>query len=172
MDFLDFDGQDLYFDEPVALEVSELLDKAAQCYPDKEAEVCLLQAFSLEPSHLMVLVALYRFYYYQHRYEDAAKIANLSLDVAGEKLNLNVTWQDLQPMHLGSGVFVSMGLIRFYLLALKALAYLKMRGGDLDGAYDALAKLAELDPNDQFGSDFMMEIVKRARGDYLKLVHG
>ena len=172
MDFLDFDGQDLYFDDPLSTKVSELLEKAAQTYPDEESEKCLMRAYFLEPDHLMVLVALYRYFYYQHRYEDALVVANRSLLTAGKKLGYSLDWRDLQPGNIGSGVFVSMGLTRFYLLSLKAMAYLKMRVEDLDGAYECLDKLAQLDPKDQFSSGFMMELVKRARGDYLKLVHG
>jgi tetratricopeptide (TPR) repeat protein len=172
MDFLDFEGQDLYFDDPISSAVSELLDKAALVYPDEEAEKCLMRAYFLEPNHLMVLVALYRYFYYQHRYEDAMIIADRSLQAAGEKLNLRSGWEGLAPEDIGSGVFVSMGLTRFYLLGLKARAYLKLRLSDLDGAIECLTKLEELDPNDQFGSSFMMKIAKRERGDFLKLVHG
>ena len=172
MDFLDFEGQDLYFDSPVSAEVSELLDTAAESYPDENAEKCLMRSYFLEPDHLMVLVALYRFFYYQHRYEDALIVADRSLKVAGEKLNLRTSWENLTPAHLGSGVFVSMGLTRFYLLGLKARSYLKLRLNDLDGAIECLDKLEELDPNDQFGYRFLTKIARRERGDFLRLVHG
>lgn len=172
MDFLDFEGQDLYFDDPISAEVSELIDNAARVYPDEKAEDYLMKAYFLEPSHFMVHVALYRYFYYQHRYEDALIIANRSLIVAGEKLNLRTNWENLSPEDIGSGVFVSMGLTRFYLLGLKAIAYLKLRLHKLDEAIDCLTKLKELDPNDQFGTEFLMKVAKQERGDYLKLVYG
>jgi tetratricopeptide (TPR) repeat protein len=172
MDFLDFDGQDLYFDDPLPEEVSKLLDKASQVYPSEDAEKYLMKSYFLEPDHLLVLVALYRFFYYQHRYEDALVIADRSIKVAGQKLNLPLHWQDLVPENLGGGVFVSMGLTRFYLLALKARAYLKLRLNELDEAIECLQKLEQLDPKDQFGSNFLLKIAKRERGDFLKLVYG
>lgn len=172
MDFLDFEGQDLYFDAPLSEEVSELLDMASQAYPGAEAEKYLMRAYFLEPDHLMVHVGLYRFFYYQHRYEDALVIADRSLKVAGEKLGLPVQWQNLMPENLGGGVFVSMGLTRFYVLALKARAYLQLRLQALDEAIDCLEKIKQLDPKDQFGSAFLLKIAKQERGDFLKLVHG
>ena len=172
MDFLDFEGQDLYFDDPISDEVKGLLDNAAKIYPDEEAEHLLMRAYFFEPRHLMVLVALYRYFYYQHRYEDALIIADRSLEVSADKLDIRVNWWELKPEHLGSGVFISMGLTRFYLLGLKARAYLLLRLNDLDGAIDCLSKLEELDPNDQFGSAFLMKVARKERGDFLRLVHG
>ena len=172
MDFLDFDGQDLYFDDPLSEEVTQLLDMAAQAYPSEDAEKYLMRSYFLEPDHLVVHVGLYRFYYYQHRYEDALVVADRSMKIAGQKLNLPLSWKDLAPENLGSGVFVSMGLTRFYLLALKARAYLKLRLNELDEAIECLQKLEQLDPKDQFGSAFLLKIAKRERGDYLKLVYG
>jgi tetratricopeptide (TPR) repeat protein len=172
MDFLDFDGQDLYFDDPISIEVKGLLEKAANAYPDESAEYYLMKSYFLEPNHLMVLVALYRYFYYQHRYEDALIVADRSLRAAADKLNIQPDWQNLKPAHLGSGVFVSMGLTRFYLLGLKARAYLQLRLNDLDGAIECLSKLKELDPKDQFGSAFLMKAARQERGDFMRLVHG
>ena len=67
MDLLDFDGEAMYFDEPVSTEVERMLAEAAQHYGEEIAERRLLQAYFLEPTHLTVLVALYRFFYYQRR---------------------------------------------------------------------------------------------------------
>lgn len=172
MDFLDFEGQDLYFDAPLSDEVSGLIEMASQSYPGEDAEKYLMKSFFLEPDHLVVLVAMYRFFYYQHRYEDALVIADRSMKVAGQKLNLPTNWKDLAPEYLGGGVFVSMGLTRFYLLALKARAYLKLRLNDIDEAIECLEKLEQLDPKDQFGSSFLLKVAKKERGDYLKLVYG
>lgn len=172
MDFLDFEGQDLYFDDPLSEEVSELLEMASQVYPSDEAEKYLMRSYFLEPDHLMVHVALYRFFYYQHRYEDALVVADRSLKVAGERLGLPLQWEKLEPENLGGGVFVSMGLTRFYILALKARAYLQLRLNALDEAIYCLEKIQQLDPKDQFGSAFLLKIAKQERGDFLKLVHG
>jgi hypothetical protein len=120
----------------------------------------------------MVHVALYRYFYYQHRYEDAMIIIDRSIKVSGAKLGLPQQWEDVHPENLGSGVFVSMGLTRYYISALKAKAYLMLRLNYLDAAIVCLEKIQQLDPKDQFGSAFLLKIAKRERGDFLKLVHG
>lgn len=167
MDFLDFEGQDLYFDAPISSEVTELLKQAAECYPEAESETLLMRSYFLEPEHLTVLVALYRYYYYQHRYEDAVLVSDRALKVAGRMLGFRMEWSQLPLSELGGGVMVSMGLIRFYLLALKASGYLMLRIGDFEEASRRLNKLAELDSTDQFGSAFLREMAQKGlRGEY------
>ena len=72
MDLLDFNGEAMYFDEPVTPRVEALLAQAAEHYgagpEDTGAELCLLRAYFLEPEHLTVLVALYRYFYYRRQY--------------------------------------------------------------------------------------------------------
>jgi len=162
VDFLDFEGQELYFDAPLSSEVAGLLKQAAESYPGVESEVLLMRGYFLEPEHLSVLVALYRYYYYQHRYHDALLVSERALKVAGRLLGFRVDWQDLRLSEVGNGVMVSMGLIRFYLLALKASGYLLMRVGAFEEAARRLDKLAELDANDQFGSAFLREMAHRS----------
>jgi hypothetical protein len=108
------------------------------------------------PENLTIIVALYRFYYYQHRYQDALHIATVALNVSADMLQLGVDWERLTEQHLGQGVFVSMGLIRFYMLCLKASAYLLMRIGEIEQAHARLVKIARLDPADQFGAAFLL----------------
>lgn len=162
MDFLDFEGQDLYFDAPLSPEVAALLKKAADVYPAAESETLLMRGYFLEPEHLTVLVALYRYFYYQHRYHDALVVSERALKVAGDMLEFRVEWPDLRLSEVGSGVMVSMGLIRFYLLALKASGYLKLRVGAFEEAARRLDKLAELDSNDQFSSGYLRDIAHRS----------
>ena len=165
MDFLDFEGQDLYFDEPVSDQVAELIQQAADLYPNAEAEAYLLRSYFLEPQHLTVLVALYRYFYYRHRYQDALLVAERALVLTGERLGLRTEWQQLSMSELGNGILVSMGFTRFYLLVLKASGYLKLRVGDVDDAILRLEKVVELDPRDQFGAGFLLDLALKARAD-------
>ena len=71
MDLLDFEAQGLYFEQPDVAGVEELIATASENYADGDAELSLLQAYFLAPESLNVLIALNRFYYYQHRLEDA-----------------------------------------------------------------------------------------------------
>lgn len=161
MDFLDFETSDLYFDSPITAQDEALMKKAADLYPSQETENILLDLHTRMPDNLTVIVALYRFYYYRHRYQDALDIADKALEISGRQLDLRVDWRQLTEEHLGQSVFVSMGLLRFYMLALKAAAYLYMRVGDIDQAYARLKKIVKLDPADQFGAGFLFKMAEK-----------
>lgn len=161
MDFLDFDNHDLYFDEPLGWEDQVLLQAAADAYPTEESENILVNLHYRLPDNLIIIVALYRFYYYQHRYQETLNIAEKALAIAAGKLGLRVDWPKLTEQDLGMGVFVSMGLIRFYMLGLKASAYVLMRMEQIEEAYARLKKITELDPSDQFGADFLLKMAEK-----------
>jgi hypothetical protein len=74
MDLLFFDTEPLFFDTPPAAEVVQLLQQAAENYGDELAEADLQRAYHLAPDHLMVLVALFRYYVYQQRFLEALAI--------------------------------------------------------------------------------------------------
>ena len=161
MDFLDFENHDLYFDEPLSADDEALLVKAANAYPEKETEEILLDLQQRLPSNLTIIVALYRFYYYQHRYHEALSISDAALQASASMMGLQAGWETLTENHLGTGVLVSMGLIRFYMLGLKASAYLLLRVGEVEQAYARLEKITELDPADQFGADFLFKMAEK-----------
>ena len=85
MDFLDFAGEDMYFDEPVSPEVEGLLLDAAQRYGEDGAETSLLRAYFLEPEHLTVLVALYRYFYYRQRYRESLITADRAIAIVSAR---------------------------------------------------------------------------------------
>jgi hypothetical protein len=59
-----------------------------------------------------------------------------------------------------------MGLMRFYLLALKASAVVLLRLNKIDDASNRLAKIIELDVYDRLGAAALLEIAKaRVGGD-------
>lgn len=160
MDLQDFEGQDMYFNEPLPDKVAGLIDRAAELYAEGEAEKPLLRAFFLAPENLMVHVALYRFYYYQHRYQDALFIAGKAMAVAGNELNLPQDWRDLERGHLGVASMQSMGMLRFYLLALKGAGYLNLRLGNIETAIGILSKLVALDEKNRLGCEMLLEIAR------------
>jgi len=157
VDLLDFSESTLYFDEPLAEKASMLIEQAAAEYGDNDVEPLLLKAYEISPEHLTVLVALYRYYYYQHRLEDALEVAHKALAVSGERLHFP-NWNKLNTEHLGAGALVSMGMVRFYLLALKAAGYLNLRLLNWGPAIDMLMKVTELDEADRLGSAALLEI--------------
>lgn len=160
MDLLDFEQTELYFDEPLKPEVAQLLLDAGELYGSEEAEAKLLLANFLAPQQLIVLVALYRYYYYQHRLEDALLVAESTLAVAGRRLGFPYSWMYLRLANVSAGVMRSMGLVRFYLMALKAAGYVNLRLGNHAEGQAMLEKLVELDSHDRIGGKALLELVQ------------
>lgn len=161
MDLLEFEDADLYFDEPMSDTVRMLLQEAADAYADGESEQHLLRAYFLAPHNLTVLVALYRFYYYQHRLGDALVVANRALEASGNRLSLPEDWRHLDELCIGFAATQSMGLLRFYLLALKGAGYLNLRGGDIKAGRRMLVKVLEVDPKDQLGAGALLAVIEQ-----------
>ncbi|MDD3517875.1 MAG: hypothetical protein PHQ14_05965 [Chromatiales bacterium] len=159
MDLLDFDGGELYFEEPISGEVQALLDQASRAYGDGGAECPLLRAYLLAPERLTVLVALYRFYFYQHRLDDALLVADRTIMLAARRLGLPADWSELDPLHLGRGAMQSLGLVRFLLLALKAAGYINLRLGRHELGVAMLRQVHALDSADRLGAGALLEVV-------------
>jgi hypothetical protein len=162
MDLMDFDKAGLYFDEPVATAVQDLIAQAGAAYGDPAAEALLHKAYFLAPEALVVLVALYRYYFYQHRLDDALLVAGRTLDIVGRRLDFPDDWRRLHQEHLGYAVMRSMGLLRFYLSVLKATGYVNLRLGRMDEGRAQIEKLVELDSHDRFGGRALLATVVAA----------
>lgn len=163
MDLLDFDQAELYFDEPLAPAISDLIAAAAANYGHEQAESLLLRASFMAPQNLTVLVALYRYYYYQHRLDDALLVGESTLAVVGQRLEFPEQWNNLCEANVGAGVLRSMGLVRFYLMVLKATGYLHLRLGNFSTGQSMLEKLVELDSHDRMGGKALLEVLYQAQ---------
>jgi len=161
LDLLDVSADALYFDEVCPPEVTALIAAAASHYGDPEAEHSLLHAYFLAPEQLSVLVALYRYYFYQHRLDDALVVAHRAIDVSARRLQLEGSWSQLGKAALGDAVMKSIGMLRFYLLALKGSAVILLSLGRLDEARQRLEKIAELDERDLLGVVPLLEVIAR-----------
>ena len=159
MDLLDFSDCKLYFEEALPAEAERLIAQAAAEYGDPEAEMSLLRAHLLAPENLSVLVGLYRYYFYQHRLEDALVVAERAMQLSGRHLGLPTDWNLLDETRLGSAAKNSFGLLRFYLLALKAASVVLLRLGQISASRARLTKLAGLDSRDQLGAGKLLEVV-------------
>lgn len=164
MDMQDFEAGDLYFDEPLSEEAQQCLERAAEQYARAGAERSLMRAYFLEPEHPVVLVALYRYFYYQHRLEEALMVAERVLGIFARRLDLPENWRDITEMCIGGGVMISMVLIRFYMLALKAAGYLEFRLGRYDSAIERLEKVAEIDTRDRLGARSLLNVARGVLG--------
>ena len=170
MDLMDFDRAGLYFDEPVAPEVRDLITEAGGVYSEPAAEALLHKAYFMAPESLLVLVALYRYYFYQHRLDDALIIADRTLHIVGRRLGFPEEWTRLHPDFLGQAVLRSMGLLRFYLSVLKATGYINLRLGHMDQGRAQIEKLIELDSHDRFGGKALMAVIVEAVADRIEEV--
>ena len=164
MDLLDFSDCKLYFEEPLPAEAERLIAQAASEYGEATAEMALLRAHLLAPENLTVLVGLYRYYFYQHRLEDALIVAERAMQLSGRHLGLPPDWNQLDETRLGSAAANSFGLLRFYLLALKAASVVLLRLGQISASRARLIKLAGLDSRDQLGAGKLLEVVDEFQG--------
>lgn len=164
MDLLDFSDCKLYFEEPLPAEAERLIAQAASEYGEASAEMALLRAHLLAPENLTVLVGLYRYYFYQHRLEDALVVAERAMQLSGRHLGLPPDWNQLDETRLGSAAANSFGLLRFYLLALKAASVVLLRLGKIAASRARLIKLAGLDSRDQLGAGKLLEVVDEFQG--------
>jgi hypothetical protein len=164
MDLMQFDLTSLYFDEPLPVDIEQLLQDASNCYSatDCQAEALLLRAYFLAPEQLVVLVALYRYYFYQHRLEDALLVADRAMTIVARRLDLPAKWQHLHPDHIATAVQRSMGLLRFYLLVLKAAGYIHLRMGNAVTGQAMLEKLVAVDSHDRLGGKVLLDIIVAA----------
>lgn len=162
MDLLQFDQTTLYFDDPLPLDIETLIQDAAACYGEDEAEALLLRAYFLAPEQLVVLVALYRYYFYQHRLEEALIVADRAMAIVARRLDLPANWQNLHPEHIGHAVLRSMGLLRFYLMVLKAAGYINLRLGNSLTGQAMLEKLVEVDSHDRLGGKALLDVLVAA----------
>jgi len=162
MDLLDFSDTSLYFDEPVPTEVQELVESAGQAYGDTLAEAMLHKAYFLAPESLLVLVAMYRYYFYQHQLELALKVGERGLLIVGKRLGFPEEWSCLHPDLLGQAVMRSMGLLRFYMQLLKATGYVNLRLGRMEEGKALIEKLIELDSHDRFRGKALLDTIVEA----------
>jgi len=159
VDLLDFEAQGLYFENEDTPEVENMIAIASENYASGEAELPLLRAYFLAPNSLNVLVALNRFYYYQHRLDDALAATLKALAVIRPLIDFPEDWRELQPHHLSDTPANLLTQVRLYLFTLKAIGFLNMRLELLDVSKSIFEKLVYLDGKDRIGAKGLLELV-------------
>lgn len=167
MDLLDFEAQGLYFEEPDVAGVKGLIATAAENYANGDAEQSLLKAYALAPESLNVLVALNRFYYYQHRLEDALAVTTKALGVVRPVVSFPENWSALQLTHITEAPTELLTQVRLYLFTLKAIGFLNMRLENLDLSQAIFEKLVSLDSKDRIGAKGLLELVVKRKADVI-----
>jgi len=156
VDLHDFNNSKMYFDEELPEETAMLLEMAASNYANNSTECLLLKAYFQQPESLTVIVALYRYYFYQHKLKDAMTAANAAMQVAAKRIELHESWQQLTVKKIGYAAMRSMEMLRFYLLALKGAGYLNLRMGAHKEGIRMLEKVLELDHKDRLGAKALL----------------
>jgi len=159
MDLLDFEVTELYFQEEDAPEVKCLIQQAAELYESNGAELPLLKAFLRSPESLNVLVALNRYYYYQHRLTDSLLISEKALSIIRVRIDFPEQWQTLTLNHISCAPKEQLTAIRLYLFTLKSIGFLNMRLNNLELSQSIFEKLVMLDHEDRIGAKSLLEIV-------------
>ncbi len=141
-------------------DVADDLQRAALLYQrGNDAEPVLLDLYQRAWHHPAVHIALYRFYFYRHRLQDALDVAvRCLLKVAGD-LGLPEDWRAVQPEQAKFAGPEYEIVPRFYLYTLKGCAYLNMRLGRLQTGGEMLAQLRRLDPRDRLGGSVLADVL-------------
>ena len=161
MDLLHFEASDLYFEQADSPEVEALIQSASVLYASGEAELPLLKAYVRAPQSLNVLVALNRFYYYQHRLEEALMMAEQALVLIRCGLGFPTDWQQIDLQILREAPNSSLTRIRLYLFTLKSIGFLHMRLEHLPLSQAIFQKLVELDEKDRIGAQALLDLVEQ-----------
>lgn len=159
MDLLDFEAKDLYFQQEDSQEVQDLIKFASELYAKGEAELPLLKAYLRAPESLNVLVALNRFYYYQHRLTEALIISEKALGLIQSGIDLPEDWRLLEMSDISDAPKQTLSRIRLYLFTLKSIGFLNMRLENLDLSRSIFEKLVAVDIKDRIGAKGLLELV-------------
>jgi len=114
---------------------------------------------------LNVLVALNRFYYYQHRLNDALAITTKALAVIRPLVSFPENWRLLELTHITGAPSELLTQVRLYLFTLKAVGFLNMRLDNLDVSQAIFEKLVSLDSKDRIGAQGLLELVVKRKVD-------
>ena len=161
MDLLDFDPAELYFEQEDTPEVQQLIKQAGTAYENGDAELPLLQAYLRAPESLNVLVAINRFYYYQHRLPEALLISEKALDIIKKKLQFPEDWREIELQTIKNAPKEQLTWIRLYLFTLKSIGFVKMRLHELEPSRAIFEKLKLLDTEDRIGASGLLDLVTR-----------
>lgn len=169
MDLQDFNVDTLYCEDLAATPIEQLLLEAEVQYANgsDRAESLLLKAFQLAPESLTVLIGLYRYYFYQHRHDEALFIAMQLLDCVAPRIHFPAAWRNLRDIHLAQGVMISFSFVRFYLLALKAAGSLQLQLGQHQEGLDMLRKVITMDSADRLGTRHLLNTLERVSAEII-----
>jgi tetratricopeptide (TPR) repeat protein len=154
-----FQRDEVHFGFGIAAGVNAHLQRAATLVSHREDSLqALNDAYQAAPDQLEVLVALFKFHFYQGDTEKAERLVFEALDKASRQGGFNAEWQRLTPE--SADWSDPRGAGRFYLYSLKALAFIRLRQDELAKAADILETMASLDPDDLVGANVIRDLLE------------
>jgi tetratricopeptide (TPR) repeat protein len=125
----------------------------------ERAEALLLQAMDDAPDSEVVLIALYRFYFYRSELSKALALAERCIEHGASDIGIDPDWRKVVASDVDFSDF-SLPRHRFYLFSLNAYGYLLARLGRMEDSEQALSAVMRLDPNDRIGSAQLLGVVR------------
>jgi len=140
--------------------VNQLLQMAvAASHGEKPlAEKLFKQAQQLDRSCLQTYFALYKFYFYQGRLQEAEREVIAALEEAAHQGGFPSDYRRLSRLD-SRDMYVS-DVTLFYLYSLKALAFIKLRQQQTAEARVILAVMKIIDPEDRSGASVIMQLAE------------
>lgn len=83
----------------------------------------------------------------------------MALEISARQGGFSAEWETLTPLSMQWGKTDTPQ--HFFLFTLKALAFIRLRLGNIQGSHAILKKLRELDPIDQVGSSVILDLANR-----------
>lgn len=145
------------FASDVPADTNHYLQQAAASPQSDRAEALLRRAAVLSPGLLAVNVARYKFHFYRGQLAEAEAIVRDTLHSAAEQGGFDADW-NAHPGPL-AGREDTESPQRYYLYALKALAFISLRKGERGQAAELLEALQLLDPVDLVGGSVIEDLM-------------
>ena len=155
-----FAEDNVMFGPKVPAEIDHYLQQAVKAHEDdpEKAEQLLWKAQRLDPRQLEVYIALYKFYFYKARLDEADQVTQLALKMCAEVGEFAEDWQQLDENSTDWNQ--PAGAARIYLYTLKALSFIRLRQERQEDAEQILNKLDQLDPDDQVGHSVLRQLAE------------
>ncbi|MGR9116023.1 MAG: hypothetical protein ACU85E_09675 [Gammaproteobacteria bacterium] len=128
------------------------------------AEQLFYEAYQLDKACLQTYFALYKFYFYQARLEEAEKFVLAGLKEAARQGEFPADYRCLYRDR-GKWDLYANDTTLFYLYTLKALAFIKLRQDQITQAQILLAMMKELDPEDRSGASVIIALAEAMKGE-------
>ena len=131
-------------------------------HDEAAAEKHILDALALAPGHLDAHIGAYRFYFYRHRLAEALPHAETCLADALRRSQLPADWRNVRADDPAFSALEPGP--RLVLFSLVAYGYVLARLGRQAESRIALAKVAELDPEDRMSARRLLAVIDGGGG--------